>query len=67
MKVSQLLHCMEREETIIINDDENDEDLYRGSVKGIHRDDLLNKYHINKIFAFDDVIVVFVAEPKKKK
>lgn len=66
MKVSQLLRCMEKEENIIINDEEDDACLYRGCVKGIKRDDYLNKYHIKNVFAFDDEIVVFAVEPKRK-
>ncbi len=69
MKISQLLHAMDREDNIIINDEEENIDknrLYCGNVRGIYRDSPINKYHITKIFAYGDVIVVFAVEPKWK-
>ena len=70
MKVSQLTRLINKDDDIIIlNDEELDLDkthLYRGSVKGIKRDSLLNKYHIVNISAYDGIILVFAVEPKEK-
>lgn len=69
MKLSQLLHAMDRDDVIIVNEEEQPIDetcLYRGEVKGIKRDSPLNKYHITKLFAFDDMVVVFTVEPRKR-
>ena len=70
MKVSQLTRLINKDdEIIILNDEELDLDkvsLYRGSVKGIKRDSQLNKYHIVNISAYDGIILVFAVEPKEK-
>ena len=59
-----------RDEIITLIDREapiDENRLYRGAVRGIYRDNPLNKYHITKIFAFDDEIIVSVVEPKRSK
>lgn len=69
MKLSQLIHAMDREDVIIVNDEGQPVDetcLYRGEVRGIKRDDPLNKRHITKLFAFDDMVVVFTVEPTRR-
>ena len=69
MKVSQLLHAMDRDDFIIIDDYDAPIDkmnLYQGAVRGIHRDNPINKKHIDSICASDDKILVLVSEPKRK-
>ncbi len=70
MKVSQLIHAMHREDEIIINDFDEKIDkwlLYNGAVKGIKRDNPINKMHIMKICADDDVICVLVTKQRSKQ
>ena len=70
MRVSQLLYAMDRDDVVIVNEEGQPIDetcLYRGEVRGIKRDSPLNKYHITKLFAFDDMVVVFAVEPKNKR
>ena len=69
MKVSQLLHAMDKDEKIIINDESkpiNCMEIYAGSARGIKRDDPINKLHINSVFACDDIMVVLVGERSKR-
>lgn len=59
MKVSQLLHTIDREDLIVINDRDlpiNTMRIYDGEVRGLKRDDPINKMHVVSIFADDDVI-----------
>ena len=61
MKVSQLLHAMDRDEEIIIEDGNqriNRMRLYEGTVRGIKRDDPINRMQVNHVFACDNVMVV---------
>lgn len=65
MKISQLLHKMDKDDEIIINDESkpiNKMQIYRGSVRGIKRDDPINRMHVNHCFACDDTIVVLTGE-----
>ena len=61
MKVSQLLHAMGKEDKILIEDANNTVDrmtLYHGEVRGIKRDDPINKFHVEYILADGETIVV---------
>ena len=65
MKVSQLIHAMDKDEKIIISDESkpvNRMELYVGSVRGIKRDDPINGLHVNSVFACDNIMVVLVGE-----
>lgn len=68
MKVSQLIHAMGRDDLIVIDDFDAPIDkmnLYSGTVRGIYRDNPINKMHIKSICADDDVILVLVRKGKK--
>lgn len=54
MKVSQLIHAMDRDDSIVKMN------LYSGTVRGIYKDNPINKMHIKSICADDDVILVLV-------
>ena len=61
MKVSQLLHAMDRDDEIVIDDGNKKLDrmtIYSGAVRGIKRDDPINKMVVKGVFATDDKIVV---------
>ena len=67
MRVSQLTAVMEKEETICICDIRKTIDkceLYNGYVKGIKRDDPINKMHVNGVSACEGQIVVFVKDER---
>ena len=69
MKVSQLLHAMDREDDIIIENGNERIDrmtIYKGEVKGIKRDDPVNRMHVEHGFACDNVIAVLVNEARVK-
>ena len=69
MKLSQLTRLMDKDDEIIINDDSKSvlsQRLYAGLVRGINRDNPINKYPITNIFGCDNAIVVFVVEPRKE-
>lgn len=61
MRVSQLIHAMDRDEEIIIEDGNKRITrmrLYEGTVRGIKRDDPINRMHVNRVIACDNVMVV---------
>lgn len=62
MKLSQILHAMDRDEEIIVNTSKDvpypDKNLYRGAVRGIHKDSPLNRAHVKFLMAVDDSILV---------
>jgi len=61
MRVSQLIHAMDRDEKIIIEDGNkriNRMRLYEGTCRGIKRDDPINRMHVNRVIACDNVMVV---------
>lgn len=68
MRLSQLLHVMDRDEDICIDDmgkriDENR--IYAGNVRGIKRDDPINKMHVVCIFPSDNTLNVLVKSPDR--
>ena len=70
MRVSQLIHAMDKDEKIIINDEikpVNRMELYVGSVRGIKRDDPINAMHVNSVFACDNIMIVLVNTKSKGK
>ena len=69
MKVSQLLHAMDREDDIIIGNGNERIDrmtIYKGEVRGIKRDDPVNRMHVEHVFACDNVMVVLVNGESEK-
>lgn len=69
MKVSQLIHAMDRDDSIVIDDFDAPIDkmnLYSGTVRGIYKDNPINKMHIESICAVDDVILVLVRTEGKR-
>lgn len=69
MRLSQLIHAMERDDEIII--DHYDKpiekmNLYRGTVRGIKKDNPINKMHVSSICADNDVILVLVEQEIKQ-
>lgn len=69
MRVSQLIHAMDKDEEIKILDEKKGitmNTLYKGGVREIFRDDPVLKYHVSKIFAWNNILVAIVVEPTKK-
>lgn len=63
MKVSQLLHVMDKDDDIIIEDESKRIDrmtIYKGEVRGIKRDDPINRMHVDHVFACDNTMFVLV-------
>lgn len=63
MRVSQLLRVMDKDDEIVIDDvdlpiDKNT--IYQGPVRGIKKDNPINKIHIGAICAANDTIFVLV-------
>lgn len=70
MRVSQLIHAMDRDDLIIINDGNKKIDcmeVYNGEVRGIKKDDPINRYHVHHIFADGDTIVVLAEKQREKR
>lgn len=69
MRVSQLLHVMEKYDLIIINDGNKSitsMEVFNGNVREIKKDDPINRYHVHNIFADGNTIVVLAEEQRKK-
>jgi len=61
MKVSQLLHAMGKDEEIIIEDEGkpiSQMTVYHGDVRGIKRDDPINRMHVSRCLACDNIMIV---------
>ena len=69
MRVSQLIHAMDRDDLIIVNDGNkriSNMEVYNGEVRGIKKDNPINKYHVHHIFADGDTIVVLAEKQRAK-
>lgn len=69
MRLSQLLHVMDKDDDIIIDDGNKKIDrqrVYSGTVRGIKRDNPINKMHVVVIYPYDNKLLV-LAETSKKK
>ncbi|MBR2388138.1 MAG: hypothetical protein IKB02_09840 [Clostridia bacterium] len=69
MRVSQLLHVMDKNDEVVINDFGKAVDkmtIYEGLVKGINRDNPINKMCVACICASDDTIYIVAEFPKGK-
>ena len=67
MKVSQLIHAMDRDDDIIIDKADERIDkmtIYNGTVRGIKKDNPINKMHVQHVFACDNVMVVLAVEQR---
>lgn len=66
MRVSQLIHADE----IVIDDLDAPIDkmtIYKGSVRGIKKDNPVNKMHIESICAENDTILVLVVKQRERR
>lgn len=69
MKVSQLLHVMDKDDDIIIDDGNKKIDrnrVYRGTVRGIKRDSPINKMHVVVIYPYDNKLLVLAEHQTEK-
>lgn len=69
MKISQVLHAMDRDELVRIFDSTKPFDrslLYEGTVRGIHRDNPLLPLHVTMLMADSDVIVLDVGRNERR-
>ncbi len=69
MRVSQLIHAMDKNDIIVIDDYDAPIDkmtIYQGTVRGIKRDNPVNQMHVSSICAKDDTILVLAENPRKK-
>lgn len=70
MKVSQVLHKMQRDELVHIFDSSAPIDkntLYESDVRSIKRDDPVNGKFVTGIWACDYTLVLDVAPPKRSR
>lgn len=69
MKVSQLAHAMDKDDVIVIDDYEAPIDkmtIYEGPVKGISRDNPINKMHIESVCAHGSRMLVLAVNPRER-
>ncbi len=69
MKVSQVLHKMQRDELVHIFDSTKPIDkntLYEGEVRGVKRDDPVNGKFVTGIWACGYTLVLDIAPPKRR-
>ncbi len=69
MKVSQLLHVMDKENEIVVHDYDKPIDqslLYQGTARGIYKDNPLNRMRVLSVCAVGDVILVLVRNGDKQ-
>lgn len=71
MKLSQLIHAMDRYDTINVMDAKssvplNKKCIYSGEVKGIFKDNPINKCHVKFVAAVHDELVVEVVLPESE-
>lgn len=70
MKASQLLHAMDKDDMIVIDDYNAPIDnmtIYEGTVRGIKRDNPINQMHVSSICAKDDTILVLVEKARERR
>lgn len=69
MRLSQLIHAMDRDDDISVSDYGAPIDkclLYDGIVRGIKKDNEINKMHVVNVTASDDVVCVLVSRRKEQ-
>lgn len=70
MRVSQVLHAMDKDDTVVIVDlyGEGDEgELYCGFPGGVKRDDPLNRMHVDTLAACDGDLAIFVKRQTREE
>lgn len=70
MKVSQLIHAMDRDDEIVIDDYDAPFDkmtIYEGTVRGIKKDNPINKMLIESVCAVNDTILVLAVKPRERR
>lgn len=70
MTVSQLLHVMDKDDDIVINNGAANVQamcIYEGVVRHIKRDNPVNRMHVAAVCACEDTIFVLAEEPKSKR
>lgn len=70
MEVSQLIHAMDRDDEIVIDDYDAPFDnmtIYKGAVRGIKKDNPINKMHIERVLAANDTIFVLAVKQRKRR
>ena len=70
MRVSQLIHAMDRDDLIVVNDGNKriaNMQVYSGTVRGIKKDNPINRYYIHNIFADGDTIVVLAEDQRERR
>ena len=63
MKLSQLLHVIDREDKICVSDFNKSIEhclLFEGEAKGIKKDNEINEMHVLNVTAYDDEILILV-------
>ena len=69
MRVSQLIRAMDKNDDIVINDFAKPVDnmtIYEGAVRGIRKDNPINKMHVSCICASNDTICIVAENPREK-
>lgn len=69
MRLSQLIHAMDRDDDIFVSEYDAPIDkslLYDGIVRGIKKDNEINKMHVVNVTASDDVVFVLVSRRKEQ-
>ena len=70
MRVSQLIHAMDKDDMIVIDDYNAPIDnmiIYEGTVRGIKRDSPINQMHVSSICAKDDTILVLTEKTRERR
>ena len=70
MRVSQLIHAMDKDDMIVIDDYNAPIDnmtIYKGTVRGIKRDDPVNQMHVSSVCAKDDTILVLAEKQRERR
>ena len=70
MKLSQLLHKMERDARIIVEDTSLPIDrmrVYEGEVRRIKRDAEINSFYVEHVLVVGNVLVVLAGKPNRKE
>ena len=70
MKVSQLIHAMDKDDIIVIDDYNAPIDnmtVYEGTVRGIKRDNPINQMYVSSICAKDDTILVLAEKASERR
>ena len=69
MRISQLLHALDKNEAIVIMDTNQPVmrmRVFSGLVRWIHKDNPLNRYHV-KLITTDEGSITILAEEQRRK